>query len=144
MSKKKCARCKRVKDQTEFSFRNKKKGIRHSYCKECYRNICKLHYQKNKPKYANRWARRREKINQIIIAAKNKPCADCGEQYPYYVMDFDHRNGDDKDFNIGSKKYNVSMARLAEEIEKCDVICANCHRVRTFMRDNGNPLSFTG
>jgi hypothetical protein len=75
------------------------------------------------------FARRR----QIVIEAKQKPCADCGIQYPYYVMDFDHREGETKNFSL-FKIHGATVKRILEEITKCDVVCANCHRKRTHQR----------
>lgn len=93
---------------------------------------------------ANRWRRAhpaaareqleryREEGDQIIKAAKSRPCADCGRQYPSYVMQFDHLR--DKDFSIGQRGRNRSRRLLLAEIEKCDVVCANCHAERTHQR----------
>lgn len=69
----------------------------------------------------------------FIQSFKRCPCADCGVQYPPFVMDFDHRNPAEKSFTI-SVGLTHTLDRLAEEIAKCDVVCANCHRVRTFTR----------
>ena len=66
----------------------------------------------------------------IIQEAKNRPCADCGQRFPYFVMDFDHRNGN-KAFAIG-RRDNRRLEKLKQEIAKCDVVCANCHRMRTY------------
>src|SRR5271166_71352 len=68
---------------------------------------------------------------QLIRDCKSRPCADCGIEYPYYVMDFDHI--------IGEKKYRIAdgtipWEAIAEELSKCEVVCANCHRVRTWKR----------
>jgi hypothetical protein len=70
---------------------------------------------------------------EIMRAAKDKPCADCGVHYPYYVMDFDHREGEDKLANVTRLRY-MSEDTLRAEIAKCDVVCANCHRERTWKR----------
>ena len=71
--------------------------------------------------------------NRVIIeAAKCKPCMDCGREYPHYVLDFDHVRGD-KRRAVSKMKY-CSVRLLLEEIAKCDVVCANCHRERTFKR----------
>jgi hypothetical protein len=79
------------------------------------------------------WAERKARNIQIVREAKNKPCADCGVPYPFYVMDFDHR--ENKSFNLSMvAKRHYSEARLLEEIAKCDVVCANCHRERTAKR----------
>lgn len=59
-------------------------------------------------------------------------CHDCGyNEYPE-ALDFDHVRGD-KEFNIGSGN-TYTIERLLAEIEKCEVVCANCHRLRTAER----------
>lgn len=62
------------------------------------------------------------------------PCMDCGVQYPPYVMDFDHRPGETKKYNVSHTAQFSSMVALLEEVEKCDIVCANCHRIRTWHR----------
>lgn len=60
---------------------------------------------------------------------------DCALTFPYYVMDFDHRPDEVKLFNIAEyARLKPSMAQLEAEIAKCDVICSNCHRIRTYER----------
>lgn len=66
-----------------------------------------------------------------IQALKAQPCADCGKQYPYWVMDFDHRPGEDKVCDVGGSK---SRAKRLAEAKKCDIVCSNCHRERTHNR----------
>jgi hypothetical protein len=61
------------------------------------------------------------------------PCADCKIQYPYYVMDFDHVRGK-KHKNVMELIPTLSKKKIDEEIKKCEVVCSNCHRVRTHMR----------
>lgn len=68
-------------------------------------------------------------MREIIREAKAVPCADCGQRYPYYVMDFDHR--EDKVIIVSKLPERGSVAKLLAEIAKCDVVCANCHRERT-------------
>lgn len=76
--------------------------------------------------------RHRLKTRAFVNRYKNVPCQDCGIQYPYYVMDFDHRDPKDKEFTMSTAIVsNMSRARLLAEISKCDVVCANCHRERT-------------
>ena len=69
----------------------------------------------------------------FVIAAKQRPCADCGIEYPYYVMDFDHVSGE-KEANLNRLRWSRSIPNLQKEIDKCDVVCSNCHRIRTFNR----------
>jgi hypothetical protein len=64
---------------------------------------------------------------------KSRACADCGIKYPYYVMDFDHREGEIKQYEL-NRIDRMSIKAILREIEKCDVVCSNCHRVRTYER----------
>lgn len=90
--------------------------------------------EQGKQKNAQRQTDRRRAARRLIQETKqNTPCADCGENYPFWMMDFDHLG--DKSFNI-SRWYDKSgnSSKLVEEIAKCDVVCANCHRNRTHSR----------
>jgi hypothetical protein len=61
------------------------------------------------------------------------PCMDCKEYYPYYVMDFDHVRGK-KHANVMELIPTLSKKKIDEEIAKCEIVCSNCHRIRTHMR----------
>ena len=52
--------------------------------------------------------------------------------FPVYVMDFDHRDPDDKEALISHLVNALSLRRLVAEMAKCDVVCSNCHRIRTY------------
>lgn len=78
---------------------------------------------------------RRRRI--MLDAIKNVPCLDCKQLYPPYVMDFDHRPGENKLFGIGAHIASYSDAKLLAEIAKCDIVCSNCHRIRTEVRRHG-------
>lgn len=71
---------------------------------------------------------------------KSAPCVDCGKVYPPYVMHFDHVPGRGiKLFNIGAwtgGRTVSTMESLLEEIAKCDLVCANCHAIRTWERSH--------
>lgn len=76
-----------------------------------------------------------DKRRKIIDAAKDVPCADCGIKYPPAVMDLDHIAGDGMSKRKGSfTRFAMScgIERLKQEIAKCEVRCANCHRMRHF------------
>ena len=84
-------------------------------------------------KRASARARTKERYKrnrEIITAAKDKPCTDCGVKYPYYVMDLDHVRGK-KHKNLG-QMMQASEKRVLDEIAKCDVVCSNCHRIRSY------------
>jgi hypothetical protein len=73
-----------------------------------------------------------EILTALARQAKDVPCADCGVRYPHYVMDFDHVEGE-KLANLASmKSTGVGKQKFMDEIAKCEVVCSNCHRVRTW------------
>jgi hypothetical protein len=72
-------------------------------------------------------AKKKEYINNL----KKSPCMDCGRSYPPYCMDFDHREGVTKDREISGLIHYGGWNRLLEEVKKCDLVCAICHRIRT-------------
>jgi hypothetical protein len=74
----------------------------------------------------------------IILKAKDKPCAECGVKYPPCVMDFHHVKGK-KSFSIAARRTSTSPAKLVSEIAKCIVLCANCHRLRTHRERGSDP-----
>lgn len=72
---------------------------------------------------------------EFLRAFKRRPCADCGETFPVWVMDFDHREPATKSFQLTDggallKSRDIVLA----EVAKCDVVCANCHAIRTYQR----------
>ena len=135
-----CSRCGKDKPKRSFHIRKAFNGIRRvhgqkSLCIPCEREYGKEHYQAHKDEYTARTKINREKCRRAIQKLKEKPCADCNNKFPYYVMDFDH---------TGEKKETVSklvrigaIRRAIEEIKKCEVVCANCHRIRTHKRSTG-------
>jgi hypothetical protein len=76
----------------------------------------------------------RNKIIKYIQEYKSKhSCADCGENYPYWILEFDHLNN--KSFTIAKyKDHSICLEKIKKEIEKCEVVCSNCHKNRTFNR----------
>lgn len=80
----------------------------------------------------------REKVNQYKL---DHGCADCGYRANAVALQFDHVRGR-KEFDI-AHAIGVGWARLAAEIEKCDVVCANCHAIRTYERGHYGRYSKT-
>lgn len=95
------------------------------------------HYERNKPAMIARAKAANEvthkKVTTFLHDLKSKPCLDCGVSYPHYVMQFDHVRGK-KMFNIADRHKWTSLARIQGEVEKCEVVCANCHSARTYQR----------
>lgn len=80
---------------------------------------------------------------KLVREFKDRPCTDCGIKYPFYVMELDHiiekdgtYHADGKQNCVGITMYRRGMAWLKEELTKCEVVCANCHRERTYRRSN--------
>lgn len=102
---------------------------------EDQRAASKRHYQANQDKYLARNAKYRLAIRHFVQEIKeNTPCKDCGIRYPYYVMDFDHLDGSLKLNDINYLASTGRISALKKEIVKCEVVCANCHRLRTYKR----------
>lgn len=96
----------------------------------------KRHYNLKKEYYLQKNIRRRKELIEWLLALKlDKPCLDCKKVFHPVAMDFDHRNGKDKFQSISLMiQQGYSKERILAEIAKCDLVCSNCHRVRTFNR----------
>lgn len=107
-------------------------------CKADQAASARRHYERNKDKVKSRAKefskKYRKRLKATVSEIKAVPCADCGVAYPPCVMEFDHIAGI-KQYDIG---YMVScglpLQRVMDEIQKCEVVCANCHRLRTWSR----------
>jgi hypothetical protein len=89
---------------------------------------CKKEYQRE---YMRDHRRRRK---DIVDSIKDVPCSDCGVRYPSFVMDLDHVRGK-KLFHVAQGVVTAyKIQTILDEIAKCEVVCANCHRIRTHNR----------
>jgi hypothetical protein len=90
-------------------------------------------YQERKEAHLEACRRRNQMKTKWVSGFKLMVgCMDCGYRGHPAALEFDHRPGEEKLFCVGS---NVAMlSRLWTEMQKCDVVCANCHRVRTANR----------
>ena len=73
---------------------------------------------------------------ELAFKLKSVPCTDCGGFFPHYIMEFDHvPERGPKLFSIGAAiSQHMPLSRLLKEVSKCDVVCSNCHRTRTYKR----------
>lgn len=130
-----CTKCGIEKSEDEFGFKSKAKGIRSSWCKDCHSAYTREHYTNNKQYYFDKNDRHTSRIREMVKEKKNVPCTDCGGRFPFPVMDFDHLDGTEKLFNVSrGAGYAAGFAKTLREIEKCEVVCSNCHRMRTYNR----------
>ena len=82
---------------------------------------------KNRTKQLQRWRDLKE----------DTPCTDCNQQYPYYVMQFDHVRGE-KVEHVSTLIARCHWKLVEEEVKKCEVVCSNCHAERTHNRHESN------
>jgi predicted RNA-binding protein YlxR (DUF448 family) len=131
-----CGRCGEMKPLDDFAWRRKAKGQRHNMCRPCHAEYHRGHYLANKQRYIDQAAaqKRRARLARTLFLVeyfKEHPCVDCGETDPV-VLEFDHRG--EKSFEVTRKFAERSWQSILDEIEKCEVRCANCHRRRTAMQ----------
>lgn len=141
MDTKQCSKCKKTKPLSEFFPRKERgPGHYHSYCKSCYRtykNKWQAEEYKDPIKKARRLRCNREnkkrnhlrKMEWVLDYLEQHPCVDCSETDPL-VLEFDHQR--DKDGGVCQMIHeNKTLASMQQEIIKCVVRCANCHRRKT-------------
>jgi hypothetical protein len=132
-----CSSCKSYKELSEFGPNKRHKDGLQRYCRECGRAHQRAHYrktpEKNPARLANRqrtYARNAQFLWDFLL---EHPCVDCGERDPI-VLEFDHVRGE-KEFSVAqSVRLGLSLDSIIEEIAKCEVRCANCHRRKTAER----------
>jgi hypothetical protein len=91
------------------------------------------YYRRNRQREIDRVMTRQRATLEFLRQLRKVPCADCGGTYLPYQMDFDHRDPTTKSFGLTwSRAMLASRARLQTEVAKCDIVCANCHAIRTY------------
>lgn len=122
----KCKKCNLESDNLELF-------VKRSDRKVGYRQICKKCANKRQETYN---LNNREVKRNLINKAKDKPCIDCGVKYPPYVMDLDHINPKNKSRNISDFLRIGKISELLAELKKCEPVCSNCHRERTYSKNH--------
>lgn len=127
MQTKKCTKCGRILPIIEFNWSNKAKGTRRSECKYCHSDYMKQKYQ--------------EKKNLVQEIKSSCACAKCGETRGY-VLDFHHINPSEKNETIARLTSNTSnINKVYDEIKKCIVLCANCHREFHYLQERNEDFT---
>lgn len=140
-----CTSCKKSKPETDFFIRNVAKDIRHSQCKICYTEKRKLTYKKHYHKYGDMYRQRAIKRKLVVKSdlrlkmlefLDGKNCVICG-MGDIRVLEFDHINPSNKSFSIARGLSNLyKWDNIIEEIKKCRILCANCHKIVTAEQQN--------
>lgn len=132
MAEKKCNHCGKWKSEEEFNWRYKSLGIRNKACKDCQHSFNKTYYggeakERHLQQVKERTKAAREAARDFVYQyLLSHPCEICRENDPR-VLEFHH---------VGKKDMEItrmvtggwSLKRIREEIDKCQVLCANCHR----------------
>jgi hypothetical protein len=128
-----CGRCKQEKPLEDFAWKNKAKGTKQYQCRVCQYEYRTEHYSRNKEKIYSQIKTRQQELKDKLWEYKSKhPCLDCGETDPV-VLEFDHLR--DKEANVSTLVLRgAGWDTILAEIEKCEIVCANCHRRRTHKR----------
>lgn len=113
---KRCTSCDRWLELSKFSERHDR-AVKSSRCKDCL--------NRTKKRIAN-------EIKSRAIEYKGSKCHDCLLLFPAPVYEFHHRDPAHKDFTISDKKSMVQWEAIKIELDKCDMLCANCHRLRHY------------
>jgi hypothetical protein len=100
------------------------------------RNVEKIRLEDRAKAISTRIERRTWLDNYKVTAG----CVDCGYNAHPRALDFDHI-GTDKVGDVGRLAHSrIAWPRLLAEIAKCEVVCANCHRIRTYERERARAM----
>jgi len=136
MKTKKCYKCKQELSLSCFTKSKAKKDGLNGTCRECHKKYTRQHYNNNKSYYKNKAKKARKAYKQEIHTFlaeyfKTHPCVDCGETN-FMVLEFDHKDPHTKYMSICSMITGQKPIGLVKkEIQKCEVRCANCHKIKT-------------
>jgi len=133
MRAKSCSKCGILKPFTEFHRDRSRKSGLYPVCKECR----KKEWQEGKSKTKKR---QMKKLNWFYKMKKQLKCENCPEDR-WYCLDFHHKNSDEKEAAVAIMLHkNYNKKKILEEIKKCQVLCANCHR-ELHWKENNNEMS---
>lgn len=141
-SLRRCRVCDLVKPLVSFPFRSKARRTRQWICLNCQREYSRRWYVSRSPgakKVVGYGSHRREGLQvRVVDYLRMHPCVDCGED-DVIVLDFDHLR-DKLDSVLNLVASGQTWAVISQEISKCEVRCANCHRRRTARQVGGYRL----
>ena len=150
-----CTECDEEKRLSQFHWNDRKKKLgRRKACRSCQNRSQRAigrKLRKDQPLAESKRQKKRywdakengELVKDWVMAKyEGIPCPDCSRVYPWCCMDFDHRPTEEKSFNISDRCGLVLtsgvLANVVKEIDKCDLVCSNCHRIRTRDRNDND------
>ena len=140
---KNCTKCKTDKPLTEFSPRGDNKAKLNAWCKICLNSHNKVRYSKNperKALFKKHRAIQKANIEQKLFDyLSSHPCVQCGESN-ILTLQFDHLHS--KDFELSKNVMRRGWDSISKEIEKCQILCANCHSIKSAAQSNSWKLKW--
>jgi hypothetical protein len=124
-----CANCHRIRTAAALEGTVPKYGFRRSSVPPATPEVARRR---------DAWRRRRREQMDLLIRLRQMPCMSCQGMFPVCAMEFDHRQGTQKSGLVSQMAGRVTIRKLLEEIAKCDIVCTNCHRDRSFRRRSAN------
>ena len=138
---KRCGRCGCFKPLGEF---HRAGNARQAWCKECRRQYDAEYWSRTRTKrLRQRKELRAELLEWSRRLKEGKPCADCGGVFHHSAMHWDHLPGVPKRREVSNLvRRGFTKSTILGEIAKCELVCANCHAVRTFDRATGRSSAW--
>jgi hypothetical protein len=131
---KRCPRCGELKPLSEFHRHKKRRDGVQVYCKACRAQIDRERYERLRGTRVPSRTWERGRAEWLLSLKAGRPCTDCDRVFAPQVMQWDHMPGLEKLGDISTDFRGRSREEILEEIAKCELVCANCHAIRTFQR----------
>lgn len=136
MMMKRRLRCEQTKSLVEFHVSRARTDGHQSICKPCRAEIDRERYLRARDTESRREAKRefdRSRTEWLRSLKTGVPCTDCGTVFPPEAMQWDHLPGRPKRGDVSSLR-GVSRQQILDEIANCELVCTNCHILRTIAR----------
>jgi hypothetical protein len=131
---KRCGKCSEIKSVAEFHRWKRGDGYQ-PWCKTCRKAYDAGYSARTLARRRERRAERKREFAVWYAALKeHDACADCGGRFPAAAMQWDHLPGSEKLTDVANLIRRLCKQRVLEEIAKCELVCANCHAIRTVHR----------
>jgi hypothetical protein len=131
---KRCSKCEETKPYAEFHKYKRGDGYR-PWCKSCRKVYDHDYNLRNHRRWAEQKLAWQQSRGAWLREMKTgKTCTDCGGTFPPEAMEWDHLPGTIKLGAISNKIRTWSRKLIFEELAKCELVCANCHAIRTYRR----------
>jgi hypothetical protein len=137
-----CSKCKNILSEENFCNNKARHNGKSAYCKNCDNERKKTYSKTEKGKIANKRRQRRvdkskikeyqkisrKKRQELVDEVKKKGCFLCGYNKTFIALDLHHLEEDFKVDTLSNMIYSSSLKKIEQELKKCIVLCANCHR----------------